>query len=157
MGPCRERVVRPVNPSEDIEQLKLRSVAAKHKKGSKAQREALRLAQQVCVHRHLGPIMGWGGGGTARRHRKMEEPLSQRASQHTRMRRELRSQFCVRGAAVAAGRCASVCAQVEAGAPLADLVFCLGPAARAEEGLQEKIEKLGGITKARCDQWQCRC
>lgn len=85
MGPCRERVVRPVNPSEDIEQLKLRSVAAKHKKGSKAQREALRLAQQVCVHRHLGPIMGWGGGGTARRHRKMEEraPLSACFAAHT--------------------------------------------------------------------------
>jgi hypothetical protein len=102
---------------------------------------------------------GVGGGGAphAATEKWKREPLSRRASQHTRMRRELRSQFCVRGAAVAAGRCASVCAQVEAGAPLADLVFCLGPAARAEEGLQEKIEKLGGITKARCDQWQCRC
>ena len=41
------RLPKPVDTSVDIEQLKLQSVAAKHKAGSKAQQEALRLAQQV--------------------------------------------------------------------------------------------------------------
>lgn len=43
----RKRVCRPVDPSENIEQLKLQAVAAKYKAGSKAGKDAVRRAQQA--------------------------------------------------------------------------------------------------------------
>ncbi len=78
----RKRVRRPVDPSENIEQLKLQAVAAKYKAGSKAGKDAVRRARQAA-------------GGTAM--------------------------------------------------PFADMVFCL--AGKANEALEQKIEKLGGVIK----------
>ena len=45
----RARVRRPVDPSENIEQLKLQAVAAKYKAGSKAGKDAVRRAQQAAA------------------------------------------------------------------------------------------------------------
>ena len=42
----RERLRTPIDPSENLEQLKLQAVAAKYKAGSKAQKDALKLASQ---------------------------------------------------------------------------------------------------------------
>ena len=42
----RERLRKPIDPSENLEQLKLQAVAAKYKAGSKAQKDALKLASQ---------------------------------------------------------------------------------------------------------------